>query len=103
MEAGGVDGVRKLGGGWQVEVDGLGEASGAEVDDSGQSAVHNNKRTGSCSVSNMKIALIQLGMGLYRIFHVRLLGPEHRMVRGPIEIVRILLLIIIIIIIIILT
>ena len=38
MEAGGVDGVRKLGGGWQVEVDGSGEASSAEVDDSGQAS-----------------------------------------------------------------
>ena len=33
MEAGGVD---TLEGGWQVEVDGTGEASGAEADDSRQ-------------------------------------------------------------------
>ena len=36
MEAGGVDGVRNLGGGWQVEVDGSTEASGSEVGDSGE-------------------------------------------------------------------
>ena len=34
MVDGGVDGVRQLGGGWQVEVDGSAESSGAEVADS---------------------------------------------------------------------